>query len=83
MSEMLANQYFINGRYERARAMLEGLVGTGAFRLSLTGIPTGYLLEYSAGANGTLSGDTLQEVEEGGHGTAVTAVPANADLKIA
>ncbi|WP_016778653.1 InlB B-repeat-containing protein [Anaerophaga thermohalophila] len=34
-----------------------------------------YTLNYSAGANGTITGDTPQTVEHGQDGTAVTAVP--------
>ena len=35
-----------------------------------------YTLTYTAGANGTLTGEVIQTVEEGANGTAVTAVPA-------
>ena len=35
-----------------------------------------YMLTYTAGANGTISGTTPQTVNHGGSGTAVTAVPA-------
>ncbi len=34
-----------------------------------------YTLEYTAGANGSLTGVTLQEVEHGGDGTPVEAIP--------
>lgn len=37
--------------------------------------PTVYTFTYTAGANGTLTGDAEQEVEEGEDGTPVTAVP--------
>jgi hypothetical protein len=37
---------------------------------------TTYILTYTAGANGSLTGTTPQEVLSGGSGTAVTAVPA-------
>ena len=35
-----------------------------------------YTLNYTAGANGSLSGDTTQTVNHGSDGTAVTAIPA-------
>jgi trimeric autotransporter adhesin len=40
-----------------------------------TGGGTTYTLSYSAGANGTISGNTRQTVATGGSGTQVTAVP--------
>ncbi|MFA5646792.1 MAG: InlB B-repeat-containing protein [Bacteroidales bacterium] len=40
-------------------------------------VPVTYTLTYTAGANGTLTGEVTQTVEEGANGTAVTAV-ANA-----
>jgi uncharacterized delta-60 repeat protein len=39
-----------------------------------------YLLKYAAGPNGSLLGSTEQEVESGGTGQAVTAMPANLHL---
>ena len=49
---------------------------TGACTLSAAFAINQYTLNYSAGVNGSITGDTPQTVNHGGSGTAVTALPA-------
>ena len=54
-----------------------GNATSNAAILTVIPVPTTYTLTYTAGANGTISGTTVQTVTSGGSGTKVTAV-ANA-----
>ena len=71
MAEPSSNATFDNTSLAKTSVTLSGdATVTASFAINT------YTLSYSAGANGSLQGETAQTVNHGGSGTSITAIPA-------